>query len=173
MFKAGKSNVVYKANPEDDTWGYLCEPELREIDRHWYIYTSAHQTAAKKDFKHVIVLTAKTDDPYDGFVLGILELVGDDPLSADAWLKDDEPLVVKGNDNYGSGHATFFKSPDESEFWISMHCLDGHNPSVTEMARRCHCQRVFFGKTGFPHIGSPISKSVYYPIPSGDVGKIL
>ncbi len=269
LFKRGESKKIYEAKPEDDTWGYLWAPELHQIDGHWYIYTSTHQTATRTSFKHLIVLTAKTDDPFDGFVLGghinydvyaidptvyewhgkwyicfsyinegqylaiqamksptevegdftiiaraeypwelvppyvgnktinegaffverdgrlfiiysgngcwsddyvlgILELVGDDPLSAASWLKDDEPLVVKGNGNYGPGHATFFTSPDGKELWIAMHCLTAHNPSVTIMPRRCHCQRVFFDETGFPHIGSPISKAQYYPLPSGD-----
>ncbi len=270
LFKRGESRIVYKADPKDDTWGYLWAPELHEIDGHWYIYTSTHQSATNKGFKHLIVLSARSDDPFDGFVLGahinhdvyaidptvckwrgelyicfsyvdgqqllaiqkmasptepdgaftviarpvydwelvppyigqaainegpffierngrlfivysgngcwsndyvlgILECVGDDPLAANSWIKDDEPLLVKGNGNYGPGHATFFASPDGKEYWISMHCLDGHNPSVTAMARRCHCQRVYFDETGFPHIGSPVSKAQYYPLPSGDI----
>lgn len=273
LFRAGESKVIYEANVADDTYGFLWAPELHYVDGHWYIYTSTHQTAENKGFKHVIVLAAKTDDPFDGFVLGghinhdvyaidptvhcwkgtwyicfsivadhqqklaiqrmksptevegsftimakadyewelvppyhregspinegaffverdgrlfiiysgngcwsddyilgIIELVGDDPLDAGAWLKDDEPVMVKGNGNYGPGHATFFFSPDESELWISHHCLHDHNPSVTGMVRHCHCQRVYFDETGFPHIGMPVAKDVYYPLPAGDVG---
>ncbi len=272
LFKRGESRVIYQASAEDDTWGYLWAPELHYLDGHWYIYTSTHQSATDKGFKHVIVLSAKTDDPFDGFVLGahinhdiyaidptvkywkgklyicysyidgqqklaiqamksptevegdftviaqaeypwelvppytgrsainegaffverdgrlfiiysgngcwsddyilgILELVGDDILSADAWLKDDEPVLVRGNGNYGPGHATFFESPDGKEYWISMHCLHDHNPSVTPMVRHCHCQKVYFDETGFPHIGMPVSKDLYYPLPGGDCGK--
>ncbi len=57
----------------------------------------------------------------DDYVLGILGLVGEDPLSANSWLKDDEPLIVKENGNFGPGHVTFFTSPDGSEFWIYGH----------------------------------------------------
>jgi GH43 family beta-xylosidase len=78
--------------------------------------------------------------------------------------------MTKGNGNYGPGHATFFFSPDGSELWISHHCLHDHNPSVTGMVRHCHCQRVYFDETGFPHIGMPVAKDVYYPLPAGDVG---
>lgn len=276
LFRAGESKVIYEANAADDTHGFLWAPELHFVDGHWYIYTSTHQTAEDKGFKHVIVLSAKTDDPFDGFVLGghinhdvyaidptvhrwgrdgklyicfsivdpadtqqklaiqamksptevegdftviakaeypwelvppydgnnainegaffvekdgrlfiiysgngcwsddyvlgILELVGDDILSADAWRKDDEPVMVRGNGNYGPGHATFFDSPDGTEFWISLHCLHDHNPSVTGMVRHCHCQKVYFDETGFPHIGMPAAKDVYYPLPSGDIG---
>ncbi len=272
LFKRGESCVIYEANPKDDTWGCFWAPELHKIDGHWYIYTSTHQTATDRGFKHIIALTAKTDDPFDGFVLGghinyntfgidptvykwrgklyicfsayangdgqilaiqamkspteeegdftviaraeypwelvppyvggaainegayfvernerlfivysgngcwsddyvlgILELVGDDPLSADCWIKDNEPLLVRGNDNYGPGHATFFTSPKGDELWIAMHCLHGHNPSVMPMERHCHCQRVYFDDTGFPHIGVPVSKTQYYPLPSGDI----
>ncbi len=272
LFNGGESKVIYECSPADDTWGYLWAPELHNIDGHWYIYTSTHQTAENKGFKHVIVLAAKTDDPFDGFILGghinkdfyaidptvykwkdrlficysyvegeqklaiqemksptevmgdftviakaeydwelvepyvgpgainegaffiedkgrlfiiysgngcwsddyllgVLELVGDDPLSADAWLKDDEPLFYKGNGVYGPGHATFFYSPDRSELWISYHALHDTNPSVTDTYRHCHCQRVYFDETGFPHIGLPVAKTEYYPLPSGEPKK--
>ncbi len=270
LFNGGDSKVIYEANPADDTWGHLWAPELHEIDGHWYIYTCTSNSATDRGCKHLIVLTAKTDDPFEGFVLGshlnrsafaidptvckwkgklyiafsylripnqlmlaiqamksptepegdftviaraqyeweliapyignnsinegpffiekddrlfiiysgngcwsddyvfgILECVGDDPLSSSSWVKDDEPLLTKGNGNYGPGHATFFRSPDGSELWIAMHCLHEHNPSVTVMTRHCHCQKVYFDETGFPHIGVPISKVQYYPLPSG------
>ena len=59
LFRAGESKVIYEANAADDTYGYLWAPELHYVDGHWYIYTSTHQTAENKGFKHVIVLAAK------------------------------------------------------------------------------------------------------------------
>lgn len=102
----------------------------------------------------------------DDYCLGIFELTGDNILDANSWIKNDKPILVKGNGNFGPGHATFFKSPDESELWISFHCLHDTNPSLTPTVRHCHCQKVFFDNTGFPHIGIPLPKDFYCPEPS-------
>lgn len=273
MFCRSESKVIYTANPEDDTYGFLWAPELHLIKGKWYIYTSTHQSVEDKDFKHVIVLEAITDSPFDGFklcghinrnllaidptiyqdmendklyicyslvkdghqrlvlqhlkspcepvgemveiaraqyswemvapycgnwtinegayfikspngrlfivysgngcwsddyVLGIIEYIGGEFLSASSWKKCDKPLYTKGNDNYGPGHATFFHSPDKTELWICHHCLHESNPKHNPMPRHCHCQKVYFDETGFPHIGLPVAQGVPYPLPSGE-----
>lgn len=104
----------------------------------------------------------------DDYVLGILEFVGDDILSKDSWVKDSVPFMTKGNGNYGPGHATFFYSPDRTELWICHHCLKESDPEVKEMARYCHCQKVFFDETGFPHVGLPVEPDVEFAPPSGE-----
>ena len=105
----------------------------------------------------------------DDYVIGALEYQGGDLVSADAWEKHLYPVVTKGNGNFGPGHATFFYSPDKSELWICHHCLLESNPSVKYMKRRCHCQRVFFDKTGFPHIGELIPCGMSYAVPSYNI----
>ena len=102
----------------------------------------------------------------DDYVIGLLEYKGGDIVSGDSWEKYPHPILTKGNGNYGPGHATFFYSPDKSELWICHHCLEGSNPSVQPMKRLCHCQRVFFDETGFPHIGSLAPSSVPFAIPA-------
>jgi len=104
----------------------------------------------------------------DDYVFGILECVGEDILSADSWVKDETPLMTKGNGNYGPGHATFFASPDKTELWMCYHCLHESDPEVVCMPRHCHCQKVFFDKTGFPHVNLPLPKGAIYRLPSGD-----
>lgn len=103
----------------------------------------------------------------DDYVIGLLEYKGGNLASEDAWEKYPQPLVKKSNGNFGPGHATFFYSPDKSELWICHHCLEESNPKVEPMKRRCHCQRVFFDQTGFPHVGDLISCDTPYPVPSG------
>ncbi len=271
LFSNGDQTIVYTANEEDETYGYLWAPEMHLIDGKWYIYTSTRRSEEDTGHKHLICLEAKTDDPFDGFVLGghlnrdtlaidptiyqdrrndklyicfslvpddgnwrqvlaiqemksptetigdytiiseatydwelvrippinegayfiekngrlfivysgngcwnneyvlgILEFVGNDILSADSWVKDDEPLLTMGNDNYGPGHATFFYSPNRTELWISYHCLHESNPTVEYMPRHVHCQKVFFDETGFPHLGLPLPKNVSYAPPAGE-----
>ena len=103
----------------------------------------------------------------DDYVMGIMELVGDDILSPDSWVKNEVPFMTKGNGNAGPGHATFFKSPDESELWICHHCLHESDPEWKPMDRHCHVQKVFFDECGFPHAETPIAQGEYFKEPSG------
>ena len=102
----------------------------------------------------------------DDYTIGLLEYKGGNIISADSWEKYPYPILTKGNGNFGPGHATFFYSPDKSELWICYHCLESSNPSVQPMKRLCHCQRVFFDETGFPHIGDLFPNNVPCAVPS-------
>jgi GH43 family beta-xylosidase len=271
LFSNDESEIIYRANEADDTYGFLWAPELHYIDGWWYLYTSTHQTATNRYLKHVICLKAKSEDllegfefaahinkelfaidptiyqdrknqklyicfsamidgeqklaiqelknptepigdytviasakydwelvpPYDkmkinegayfienqgrlfivysgngcwsdDYILGVLEFVGTDMLSADAWVKHPEPVMTKGNGNYGPGHATFFYSPDQSELWIAHHCLHDTNPSCDVMVRHCHAQKVLFDQSGFPIMDKPLPKNTVFPAPSGE-----
>lgn len=106
----------------------------------------------------------------DDYAVGLLEYKGGELASESAWEKYPHPIVKKGNGVFGTGHATFFYSPDKSEFWICYHALNNSNPATEPMKRRCHCQRVFFDNTGFPHVGDPIPMDRPYQIPSDDLG---
>ncbi len=102
----------------------------------------------------------------DDYAVGLLEFKGGKMTDADAWEKYPEPILKKGNGNFGPGHATFFYSPDKSELWICHHCLEGTNPSNEPRKRRCHCQRVYFDETGFVHIGELAPSDVPFAVPS-------
>ena len=269
LFVNDESRVIYRSNPQDETYGYLWAPELHYIKDKWYIYTSCENSETDHT-KHLLVLEAKTDSPFDGFKLcghlnrdtfaidpsvyqdtendklyvcsspvidgiqmlgvqelkspaeavgemaivakaelpweqvppyqgtwtiveggyfvkspngrlfilysangcwsddyavGLLEYKGGNLAEATAWEKYPHPIVKKGNGNFGPGHATFFYSPDKTELWICHHCLEKSNPKVEPMKRLCHCQRVFFDETGFPHVGELIPCNTPYPVP--------
>lgn len=102
----------------------------------------------------------------DDYAMGLLEYKGGDMVSADSWEKSPWPIVKKSGGNYGPGHATFFYSPDKTELWICCHCMEKSNPGVEPIKRLCHTQRVFFDKTGFPHIGDLVPQKIPYPVPS-------
>ncbi len=104
----------------------------------------------------------------DDYGLGILELVGDDPMDPRAWVKDDVPWLVKGNGMYAPGHASFFRSPDGKELYVAYHVVLAHNPDDRPMPRHCCVQRVYFDKTGFPHVGEPVPRGQALPLPGGD-----
>ena len=102
----------------------------------------------------------------DDYVMGILELVSENPLLHESWHKHRTPFMTKGNGCFGPGHATFFYSPDKTELWICHHCLHESDPEFKPMDRHCHIQKVFFDEKGFPHADKPLSPGVYYDGPS-------
>lgn len=102
----------------------------------------------------------------DDYAVGLLEYKGGDMVNETSWEKYPEPVFKKGNGVFGTGHATFFYSPDKTELWITCHALKDTNPSNEPMERFCHCQRVYFDETGFVHIGEPIPENMPYFVPS-------
>lgn len=102
----------------------------------------------------------------DDYVMGIIELTGEDLLAPDSWTKHPEPFMTKGNGCVGPGHATFFTSPDGNELWICHHCLHDSDPDFKPMARHCHVSRVFFDETDFPHAPHPLPKGIAYKEPT-------
>lgn len=101
------------------------------------------------------------------YKLGMLTYNGEDPLSADAWDKHPEPLFQR-NDSagvYGSGHNTFFKSPDGTEDWIVYHA----NDQVTDgcdMGRTPRIQKFSWNEDGTPDFGEPVSTEEALEVPS-------
>ena len=102
----------------------------------------------------------------DDYMVGLLEYKGGNVVSADSWEKFPEPIVKKSDRVFGPGHATFFYSPDKTELWICHHCVEKSNPSVEPIKRPCHCQRVYFDETGFPHVGELVPDNIPYSVPS-------
>lgn len=107
----------------------------------------------------------------DEYGLGIMELVGDDPMNISAWVKDDVPWLSGGNGMYATGHASFFHAPDGKNLYIAYHAVLQHNPNDQPLPRHCCVQKVYFDRTGFPHVGKPIPKGQPIPLPEGDPGR--
>ncbi len=66
LFVNSESKVIYQSDANDETFGYLWAPELHYLNGKWYIYTSC-QMSDENQIKHIIVLEAKMDSPFDGF----------------------------------------------------------------------------------------------------------
>jgi GH43 family beta-xylosidase len=97
------------------------------------------------------------------YALGLIELVGDDPLSGDSWSKRNQPVFTQGNGIEGVGHASFVKSPDGAENWMVYHGRVEDDP-----ARKLFIQPFLFGGDGLPNFGSPIAPGTSIASPSGD-----
>lgn len=103
------------------------------------------------------------------YALGVLEYIGGDLCSPKSWKKHSEPLLTYGNDVYGPGHASFFRSPDGSEVWCVYHGMLISNDTVTWAERYCHIQKVEFDETGYPIMGKPIGYDALIDPPSGEI----
>lgn len=103
------------------------------------------------------------------YALGILEYIGGDLCSASSWKKHPEPLLTYGNEVYGPGHASFFRSPDGTEVWCAYHGMLLSNDTVTYTERYCHIQKVEFDENGYPVMGKPIGYDDLIDPPSGEI----
>lgn len=102
------------------------------------------------------------------YALGVLEYTGDSMLSPTSWTKHPEPLLTYGNEVYGPGHASFFRSPDASEIWCVYHGMKQSNDTVTPAFRFVNVQKVEFDDTGYPILGKPIGYETPILPPSGE-----
>lgn len=101
----------------------------------------------------------------DDYCLGLLELVGDDPLDPKSWKKHPEPVFAGTDEVISPGHPSFTTSPDGSEHWIIYH--SARYPGAG-WNRNLRMQRFIFDEEGFPVLGPPVSPGVTLPLPSGD-----
>ena len=109
------------------------------------------------------------------YCLGMLTLVGDDPLDADAWQKSDGPVFEMSETNamFGTGHASFVQNSLDGTNWIYYHAVpnaavkDGNDANGTPVfwqARRTFAQqfttetKTVGGKTlTYPVFGEPLA----------------
>lgn len=106
------------------------------------------------------------------YKLGLLELVGDNPLDSAAWEKYPEPVFVRTESVFGPGHNGFFQSPDGKEDWLVYHGNDSveHGCSATRSLR---AQKIDWNADGTPNFGMPLTPGVTVDPPSGEYGPIV
>lgn len=102
------------------------------------------------------------------YCLAVLEYVGGDMCDKNSWVKHDKPVFTHGNGVFGPGHASFFKSPDNSELWCVYHVLKDENPS-NKCAPRYFCiQPFYFDENSFPKYQHPVGFDKELKAPSGE-----
>ena len=100
------------------------------------------------------------------YKLGLLELVGDDPLQPASWKKRPKPVFDGTPATYGVGHSCFVKSLDGREWWHVFHAKRDSEPG---WRRAVFVQPMRVGKKGFPLFGKPVQPGEVQAKPSGDV----
>lgn len=99
------------------------------------------------------------------YQLGMLELVGDDPMNPQSWKKFPKPVFSSTADTYGVGHSSFVSSPDGREWWHVFHAKQSRQPG---WARDVMMQPFTIDSAGLPQFGAPIKRGVAQPLPSGE-----
>ncbi|MBS3776170.1 MAG: glycoside hydrolase family 43 protein [Bacteroidales bacterium] len=88
-----------------------------------------------------------------------------DPLKPENWIKSGP--VFQGTEKvYGTGHASFVKSPDGTEDWIIYHSKKSTEPGWN---RDIRMQQFHWNNDGSPDFGEPIPVGVPLKRPSGEV----
>jgi GH43 family beta-xylosidase len=98
--------------------------------------------------------------------LGQLRLIdrNADPMNPDNWVKSG-PVFAGTPNIHGVGHASFTKSPDDTEDWIVYHTKVSPDPGWD---RLIHIQPFTWHEDGSPNFGVPVAPQTYIPKPSGE-----
>lgn len=102
------------------------------------------------------------------YALGLLTMnIDGDPMSSNDWNKSKEPIFQQSNENgvYGTGHNSFFKSPDGTEDWILYHANDQPTDGCSNK-RSPRAQKIDWSIDDMPIIGVPYPTSVRLAKPS-------
>lgn len=105
------------------------------------------------------------------YKLGLLELVGDDPMDPSDWKKFDQPVFERTETVFGPGHNGFFTSPDGTEDWLVYHANDLETQGCGA-SRSLRAQKFSWNDDGTPFFGNPLTPGVVVAPPSGEDGPL-
>ena len=109
----------------------------------------------------VVYSAARVNTPF--YCLGLLELVGNDPMEYQSWRKHKDGCVFHQNTVagiYGTGHASFVKSPDGAEDYVVYHAQMTPNPKA-DLYRTTRIQKFGWNDDGTPKF--PLAENGPFP----------
>jgi GH43 family beta-xylosidase len=104
----------------------------------------------------------------DSYSLGVLRFTGGaDLLDPAAWKKHSEPVFTQSakNEVYGTGHNSFFMSPNGKENWILYHANSKPGQGCGNL-RSPRAQKFSWNADGTPNFGEPVKEGVAIPVPA-------
>lgn len=105
------------------------------------------------------------------YALGMLTAeVGSDLLNPASWKKSTHPVFRQSPENgvYGTGHCSFFKSPDGKEDYILYHARNTQvDPQGQGDTRNPRAQKIGWGADDYPIFGTPEPQNKILKKPSG------
>ena len=104
------------------------------------------------------------------YKLGLLELVGEDPLVPASWKKRPKPVFNRSGSTFGIGHSCFVKSLDGKEWWHVFHAKRDREPG---WRRAVFTQSMRVGRKGFPLFEKPVQSGEVLKKPSGDAAEAI
>lgn len=99
------------------------------------------------------------------YKLGLIDLVGGDPLLPDSWNKRSSPCFEGTDQTPGLGHSCVVQSPDGSQYWHVYHAKRDREPG---WRRVIHAQRMAFGLDQAPQFGTPTPAGQPLQRPAGE-----
>ncbi len=159
----------------------ISKPEL-EWERHWVnengwtpsytIYVNeGPQPLLSPDGRlvHIAYSASGCWTPY--YALGLLTASADaDLLDPATWHKSEQPVFHQKPEVgvYGTGHNSFFQSPDGKEYYILYHARSTEtDPVGMGDTRSPRMQRFTWDDNGYPIFGEPYPTDTVLPKPSG------
>ncbi len=116
-----------------------------------------------KNHDKVFIIYSASGSWTDNYCLGQLELIGDNPIIRESWIKKSTPVFSGTEEVISPGHASFAKSPDGSEDWIIYHAAK-HKGAGWD--RNIRMQKFDWDKNGEPNFGLPIPNGIQIESPS-------
>lgn len=160
------SERVLLSTPElewEKNWNY---PDVWTPDAAVYV-NEGPQMIAHGHKIHIIYSASGCWTPY--YALGILTADDHSNLMDKAsWTKGKQPIFQQSAENkvYGTGHNSFFKSPDGTEDWILYHAND-HPSDGCSNKRSPRAQKMSWDSQDMPVLGVPYPTSTKLIKPSG------
>lgn len=118
---------------------------------------------------HIVYSASGVWTPY--YALGLLTAKVDaDLLDPQSWVKSPQSIFRQSPENgvYGTGHNSFFKSPDGTEDYILYHARDTEvDPPGAGDTRSPRAQKINWDENDYPVMGVPFPTSQELPKPSG------
>lgn len=105
------------------------------------------------------------------YELGMLTAsANSDMLDAASWKKSSRPVFWQSPENsvYGTGHNSFFQSPDGKQDWILYHANSAPNQGCGHL-RSPRAQPFTWNQDGTPNFGRPLPTNIPIAKPSGTV----
>ena len=100
------------------------------------------------------------------YCVALLEWDGrTDPMNRAAWKKSNGCVLTSANGNYGTGHNSFFQSPDGTQTWTTFHATDIRTGACDDV-RYAMVQPLTANADGSPNFGRVESFSRQWPEPS-------
>ena len=100
------------------------------------------------------------------YKLGMLELVGDNPLDPAAWRKQKQPVFQGTTSVVGVGHSCWVPSLDDRQWW---HVFHAKRDTAPGWRRAIFVQPLNIDPQGYPVFGVPLPPRTRMDRPSGDL----